>query len=316
MAAPGRMDDWRRVLLYDAAVGAGILQALPGSAGEVAERRGLDRHATSVVLDALAVWHVVEGEDGRYALGRGAPGPEESAVLRHHARSIQLWSANIGERLRGRPPDARPRARQLDLWLDALAANARTLAGPVADGCLSRFPHAQSLLDLGGGHGEYALEFARRGLEATMQDRPEVVEIAERRGELAAAGVRLFAGDFFETLPRRSFDIVLCAGVTHTYGQEPNQELFQRLEAITSLGGGLAIVTFLRGHDPVVALFAVQMSLAASGADTHAEEDYQHWLHEAGFTSPEVIDIGERPQSLLLAARRGAPASPTPGQVK
>jgi SAM-dependent methyltransferase len=306
LTVPGRIDDWRKLLLYDAASEAGILTALPATAAELAGLLGLDDHAARVVLDALAVWHVVEASDGFYELGPGAPAPEEAPVVRHHARAIKLWSAHLHDRLHGRPrPEQRGRPGQLDLWLDALAANVRTLAGPVADACLDRFPHARSVLDLGGGHGEYALELARRGLDATMQDRAEVVDIAERRGTLGAAGVHLFAGDFFETLPDQEFDIVLCAGFTHTYGRERNQQLFQRVRPITSADGGVAIVTFLRGHDPLVAVFAIQMLLAAAGADTHAEEDYQQWLHDAGFSSPEVIEIGERPQSLLIAAPCG-----------
>ncbi|MDQ3569662.1 MAG: class I SAM-dependent methyltransferase [Actinomycetota bacterium] len=305
ITVPERIDDWRKLLLYEAASEAGVLASLPAAAAEVADLLGLDGHATRVVLDALAVWQVVEARDGRYQLGPGAPAEGEAAVFRHHARSIQRWSVELHDRLHGRPrEDQRGRRMQLDLWLDALATNARTLAGPVADACLDHFPSAHRLLDLGGGHGEYALEFARRGLDVTMQDRPEVVEIAQRRGRLGAAGVQLFAGDLFETFPDRRFDVVLCAGLTHTYGQEPNQDLFQRVRAITSADGGVAIVTFLRDHDPMVAVFAVQMLLAASGADTHAVEDYDHWLDQAGFSSPEVIDIGERPQALLLAASR------------
>ncbi len=305
LTVPERIDDWRKLLLYGAASDAGVLAALPATATEVADRLGLEGHATRVVLDALAVWQVVEARDGRYELGPGAPREGEAAVVRHHARSIQRWSVDLHDRLSGRPrEDQRGRPMQLDLWLDALATNARTLAGPVADACLDHLPNPQSLLDLGGGHGEYALEFARRGLDATMQDRPEVVEIAQHRGRLSAAGVHLFPGDFFETLPERQFDIVLCAGFTHTYGQDRIQELLQRIKPITSPDGGVAIVTFLRGHDPMVAVFAVQMLLAASGADTHAKDDYDQWLGQAGFSSPDVIDIGERPQALLLAAPR------------
>jgi len=306
LGAPGHLDDWRKVLLYDAAAASGILAALPVDATEVADLLDLDGHGARVVLDALVVWQVVEWRDGRYELGPGAPTDAEAAVIRHHARSIRRWSSDIHDRLHGRPREEPPGGpMDLELWLDALAANARTLAGPVADGCLGRLPEAHSVLDLGGGHGEYALEFARRGLQATMQDRPRVIDVAERRGELAAAGIELFAGDFFQRLPDRQFDIVLCAGFTHTYGHERNQELFQRVKPLISPEGGLGIVTFLRGHDPMVAVFAVQMLLAASGADTHSQEEYERWLHQAGFSSPEVMDIGERPQSLLLASSSG-----------
>ena len=179
--------------------------------------------------------------------------------------------------------------------------NARSLAPAVAEAILGRFAGARNVLDLGGGHGEYALEFARRGLDVTMQDRPEVVAVAERRGWLASEGVRLFAGDFFETLPEPAFDLVLCAGVTHTYDEERNRRLFALLRPTVAPGGALVVVTFVRHRHPIVAIFAVQMVLAAPGADTHRQEDYRRWLLEAGFTSFDVVDIGNRPQSMLVA---------------
>lgn len=73
------------------------------------------------------------------------------------------------------------------------------LSMPAFVGCRA----ARRVLDLGGGHGQYALEFARRGLETTMQDRPGVVDYARRQGRLEEAGVELFAADFFEALPPR-----------------------------------------------------------------------------------------------------------------
>lgn len=59
------------------------------------------------------------------------------------------------------------------------------------DVCLEHFPHAQQVLDLGGGHGEHSLELARRGLRATMQDRPEVIEAAGRDEVTASFGLQM-----------------------------------------------------------------------------------------------------------------------------
>jgi 2-polyprenyl-3-methyl-5-hydroxy-6-metoxy-1,4-benzoquinol methylase len=107
--------------------------------------------------------------------------------------------------------------------------------------------------------------------------------------------------DFFESFPRGRFDLIFCAGVNHTYHEERNRELCRRAAAVTSPGGALAVVTYLRDRDTMAPIFAVQMLMAASGADTHAEGDYRRWLAGAGYANVELVD-GAHPRETLLVA--------------
>ncbi len=303
-AGPLQVDDWRKVLLYDAAAEAGVLAALPASPAAMADRLGLDQRALGILLDALAVWDVVvAGQDGSYGPGPAMPGDDDEAVLRHHGRAIRNWSRVIDDRLRGAPvaPPAPQPAPGRAQWLDALAVFARRWAPTLADACLARFPEAITALDLGGGHGEYALELARRGLRVTLQDRPEVTVLAQADGRMADAGVEVFAGDFFERLPDRRFDLVLLANVAHTYDASHNIELYRRILPHIAAGGGLAMTAFIRGRDPRSAIFALQMLSGTGGGDAHTEHDYARWLDEAGFSTCEAVDLDDQPQSLVLA---------------
>ncbi|MGH3823543.1 MAG: class I SAM-dependent methyltransferase [Pseudonocardiaceae bacterium] len=304
LAPPEALADWRMVLAYEAAAGAGVLAALPGSVVELAARCDLDEGALRAVLGQLAACGIVAADDqGRYASGPEAPVAPHDAMLSVHGAVIRRWAALLGPRLRDRTAtsDEVPASPPTSVWLDLLAVNARRLAQPVLDICLERFPHAARVLDLGGGHGEYSLELVRRGLRPTMQDLPEVIEIAERRSRLADAGVELFAGDFFATLPSGQFDLVLCAGVTHVFDGSSNRELYRRLRPIIAPGGGLAIVSFLRGRNRVAASFGLQMLAWTDGGDAHGEDDYRRWLAEAGYGPPEVHDLDNRPQTVVLA---------------
>jgi len=306
LAGPGEVCDWRMVLAYDAAAEAGVLPALPAAPGELAARLDLDERTVRALLDGLAAWGIVDAvDDNRYATGAAAPGREAAAVLRHHARVIRRWSGGLAPGCpEGRPsPGGAQCPAQPEVSQEFLAANARRLSASVVEACLERFPHARRMLDLGGGHGEHALAFARRGLRATVQDRPPVMEAVQRGGRLASGGVDVFAGDFFEVLPPGAFDLVLCAGVTHTYDAERNLELYRRVEPILAAGGGLAILTFLRGRNAVASIFAMQMLAVTEGGDTHGEEDYRRWLAACGYGSVHVLDLEDRPQSLVLAGR-------------
>lgn len=302
LAAPDRVADWRMVLLFDAASEAALLDGLPATAQQLADRRGVEAQPVRVVLEALSAWGLVVVDGDRFSSGPGTPGPEEAAVLRHHARSLRAWCERVAERVRA-PEDIGVPARRwgLELWLEGLAVNARQSAPATVDECIRRVPGAGTVVDLGGGHGEYALEFARRGLEATMQDRPEVIELARRSGRLEGAGVRLYAGDFFETLPPGQFDIAFCAGVSYTYDGGRNRELFRRVAPRIARDGALAVHTFLRARDPRAAIFAVQM-LGVGGGDTHSETEYRQWLRETGYRAVEVVALPRPPESLVLAS--------------
>jgi SAM-dependent methyltransferase len=304
LAPPGAIADWRKVLLCDAAAATGVLDALPGTAGEVAARAGLDAEALRVVLDALVTLSVLKrGADGIFALASAAPEPAAMASVRHHARALRRWASAVEPLLRGEPPRDPVGMADPDTFHDALAANASKVAPHVVDVCLRRFPDARSVLDLGGLHGEYSLEFTRRGLKATMQDMPAMIDVARRRGRLGAAGVELFEGSFFEAVPDGPFDLAFCSGITHTFDGDHNLALFRNLRRVVAPGGGVAVVTFLRGRDPITALFAVQMLVNDNGGDTHTEAEYRAWLAEAGFTVDEtVVDLPDQGARSVLFA--------------
>ncbi|MFP5318500.1 MAG: class I SAM-dependent DNA methyltransferase [Acidimicrobiia bacterium] len=272
---------------------AGVFEELPGTAPAVARRLGLDANGVRVVLDGLAALGVVERrDDGAYAAGPGTPDTGALATIRHHARSLRRWAMTVDHRMRGELGGDPIGMADPESFHDSLAASARKSAPEVVDACLARFPEATTVLDLGGLHGEYSLEFTRRGLEATMQDRPRMVEVARKRGRLEGAGVELFEGDFFETVPDGPFDLAFCSGITHTFGAEGNLALFANVRKVLAPGGGVAVVTFVRNRNPVASLFAVQMLLNENGGDTHTEAEYREWLAAAGFTVDDgVVDL-------------------------
>ena len=303
LAPPGEVADWRMILLCDAAASSGVLAQLPATAEAVAAPLALDPHAVRVVLDALAALGIVaRGPDGTYERGPAAPTDDAIATIRHHARSLRRWTAVEG-RLRGEPADAPSARPEPEAFHDSLAVSARRAAPQVVDACLARFPGARSVLDLGGLHGEYSLEFTRRGLRATMQDLPAMIDVARRRGRLAAAGVELFEGSFFEAVPQGPFDLAFCSGITHTFDGDRNLALYRNLRTAVAPGGGVAVVTFLRNRNPLAALFAIQMLLNDNGGDTHTEDEYRSWLGAAGFTvDQDVLDLpGDGARSVLFA---------------
>ncbi len=303
LAPPGEVADWRKTVLFDAVASTGVLAQLPATADEVGTALSLDPHAVRVTLDALGVWGIVARDDaGRYSLGQDAPGADDAAVIRNHARAVRAWATDLHARLRGEPEHRRVGLTEPEVFLDGLAVNARRSASKLVDLCLTRFPGTRRVLDLGGGHGEYSLEFARRGLAVTMQDLPPMIEVVRRRGRLEEAGVELFEGSFFDAVPDGPFDLAFCCGITHTFDGDRNMALYRRLRPVVEPGGGVAVVTFLRASGPLAELFAVQMLANGNGADTHTQAQYREWLTAAAFrVDASPVDVPDRPQSVIFA---------------
>lgn len=302
LVPPDEPTDWRMVLLYDAAVDTGLVDALPAHPAALAARLGLREHAVRVVLECLAVWGIVVlGPDEDWGLGPAAPDADARAMVRHHARAIRGWGA-LPERLRDeQPSQLGGDIARVEIMLDALAVLGRESAPGAVDACLARMPDARRLLDLGGGHSMFGLEFARRGLAVTMQDRPEVVELVRRKGWLADSDVELFAGDFFQMLPDGPFDVIFCAGVVYTMGADRNLALFRRLRPLLAPGGILALHTFLRGTDELATLFSAQM-LGAAGGASHGEDEIRDWLGQAGYRGVASQRLQRRPEWMLFAS--------------
>jgi SAM-dependent methyltransferase len=302
LVPPDKASDWRMVLLYDAAVDTGLLDALPAHPAALAGRLGLREQAVRVVLEGLALWRIVViGPDGDCALGPAAPDADARAMVRHHARAIRGWGT-LADRLRGmHPSPPGGDIARVEIMLDALAVLGRESAPGAVEACLARLPDARRVLDLGGGHGMFGFEFARRGLAVTMQDRPEVIELVRRKGWLADSDVELFGGDFFQTLPDGPFDLVFCAGVVYTMGAERNLALFRRLRPLLAPGGILAVHTFLRGTDELATLFSAQM-LGVSGGASHGQDELQDWLGQAGYPDVASQRLQRRPEWMLFAS--------------
>lgn len=303
----GQTSDWRLILMTDVAISRGLVKALPGTVAEIAKRSKSNERATRVVLDVLVSGGLLQNVDGVFSTSSLWPDNKLAAQIHHHARSIRAWSISIDARLDGiaetvAEPGTGPARQRLDLWLTSMAIGAEIFAAEHADTILSRFPNAKRILDLGGGHGVYGREFARRGLDVVLQDRPEVLAIAKENW-LRGSSVTTFAGDFFETLAGGEFDVALCFGITHTFSGEKNRNLYSRVAEQLSSEGGLVIQTFLRGQHPATPSFAVQMLVVGQGGDTHAEEDYRSWLTSAGFGDIETVPASEGPSHLVIARR-------------
>ncbi|MEP7153005.1 MAG: class I SAM-dependent methyltransferase, partial [Nitrospira sp.] len=128
----------------------------------------------------------------------------------------------------------------------------------------------ETLLDLGGGPGTYAMAFLARHpkLKATICDRPAALEVAKEIAARHKARKRLsyLPLNFMDEPLSGDYDVVWYSNVLHIYSPEENQALFRQVLSALSPGVRLVIQdAFLHDRERLypeeASLFAVNMLL-------------------------------------------------------
>ncbi|HJU04709.1 MAG TPA: methyltransferase [Nitrospiraceae bacterium] len=160
--------------------------------------------------------------------------------------------------------------------------------------------NVQTLLDLGGGPGTYALEFLKRNstLCATVADRAPALEVAKEIAAKLRHGRRLsyLPLDFTAQAITGRYDVIWFSNVLHIYSPEENRRLFRNMADALEPNGRLLIQdAFLldkNGLYPQEAnLFAVTMLLFTEGGNTYSVDDTAAWLREAGFRKVRRVTL-------------------------
>lgn len=304
---------WQELLAVAAGIELGLFESLarlPAAPSELAERLDCDQRGTEMLLLALAdLGHLAIDEAGRFSVvdetagivvNRESPGYAPNAIL--HSRNLMERWLTIPKVVRTGRQEPRPytRARR-EVFIRSMDDSSRGAAEKIVDLCLKRSPGIRTALDIGGGPGTYAKLFAERGVEVTILDRHEVIEITEP--ELAAwPGITMIPGDFNQGLPDKLFDLVFMGNIFHIYGPDENRKLLRRVRGILNPGGVTAIVDLVRNRSSRAALFALTMLVNTDSGGVWTEEEYRGWLEEADLTGIEIIDIEERDAQLILAS--------------
>ena len=311
------------LLVVVGALEAGLIDALAEPGAHTAARAASavegDERATGVILEALAALGLAgrspaEGPTSGATfvlteLGRRHlvdPGPDyERNSLQHQVSKIRGWLELPFIVKHGHPPEGVSRPRALRSFVRTMAEGDPEAMEEVVERCLRYAePHeVRTMLDAGGAVGHMALRFARRGTQATLCDRPAVLDEARAFLGSDAALVRLSACDFTQDLPPGPYDLVYLGNVFHIYSPETNKFVCRRVFGELNPGGSIAIRDFVWERSPRSALFAVNMLQATSEGGVWREEQFREWLVDAGFVDIDLVDL-ERSQNQLVLARR------------
>ena len=309
-----------------AAVELGVFEALapaPRSVSEVAERVSARERGVSLLLDALEALGYVESRGGRFAatpttrkwlmqsFARGIPFFESMVFDRwgHLAESIRRGApvASGFEWLEGHP----------ERWVayeEAMLVIAQTAAPEIVS--KTKLPRAaRRLLDVGGGHGLYAIEFCRihKDLSAAIFDLPPALEIARRTiaAENMAGRVSTIEGDLQRDDFGSDYDVVLLFNILHCFRAEENASLLQRISRAMTPGGTVAVLEQMADRAGGAAGCALTRLQALNffndlGTRTYASEEIRTWFAAAGLGGCKRRTLRRLPGFKLLTAFKGS----------
>lgn len=207
------------------ALDLGLFELLkkPMTASECADRLGCRENLMALLCESLVSSGLLEKEGELFYTSATARSylVRDSLFCQQHAVAFQrrlagLW-ADLPAIMRDGPVTYDRAEMFRDVIIPSMAENCRcgllqNVTAKVA--ALPEFPAAKKLLDLGGGHGLYAIAFCQKnfGLEAIVFDLPPVTDAAGSFiARYHADRVHVLPGDFFCDPIGSGYDIIFSS---------------------------------------------------------------------------------------------------------
>lgn len=170
---------------------------------------------------------------------------------------------------------------------------------------------SRRLLDIGGGHGGYAMAFCRQhaDLTATVFELPATAEIGREivAREAMSERVRFQVGDFLLDDLGADYTAALYFNILHNYAETDNRGVLEKVFAALRPGGVLVVWDIFQkpsgARDVQPTLMALHM-LVASGGTSYLLDEVKGWLSEIGFRRITHRPTRTLPGSTLVIARK------------
>jgi 2-polyprenyl-3-methyl-5-hydroxy-6-metoxy-1,4-benzoquinol methylase len=252
----------------------GALADGPAQVSELAERLGFRCEPLRLMLDVLVGEGLLSYHEPKYELsmhGQRWLDPESpTSVTTYLSHSLDYWDlwSGLEQLVSGHPvPAPLPDADDEAAWLRATRGDyeaARLIAADVA-AAIDLPRSADSVLDLGGGHGAFAAALCQQNprLRATVIDHPAAVSIGREimwEAEMDSV-VEHRSGDLYTADLGGPHDAVLCLPMMLDLASEEATELLHRIRSVLKPDG---VLVLLRVMQPTPS--ATRMQFGASAA--------------------------------------------------
>jgi 2-polyprenyl-3-methyl-5-hydroxy-6-metoxy-1,4-benzoquinol methylase len=315
-----------RIVITFAELGIGdALSPGPRTVPEIAAAIGGNAAATGRFLQAAELLGLVVRDGEGYANSvlttrtlTSAGSATQLRAVRREIAFYRRWS-HLTEAVRtGARPQENLQDERDPNWVReftlALYDTARIAAPAVVaamEPLIANLVRPVSVIDVGGGHGGYSLELARRfpDLRAVVFDLPPVIEVT--REIIAETGlgdrVTAHAGDFHTDPLGSGYDVALLFGVLVSEDHVAGVRLLRAVRESLN-PGGIAVVRGLYAGPGgaaamTAALFDLQLLLSTGHGAARPAGDVVSWMVAAGFEPVPPLDIALPIPERLLVGR-------------
>lgn len=296
---------YQELLLLRAARKTGVLEAVGAGAGTpavVAAETGVTERAARIVLEAMAEQGYLANDENGYELTDETLGFVDKTDVR--SMGSAPFRIDCGENWIRLPETMRTEEapERSDDWtvdyVGSMADTDPTIVRSTVTAAVHRKPDAERVLDAGGGSGIFSEEFAGRGFDVTLFEKPEVAELDLDLPD----SVELVGGDLTEELPD-GFDLVFGSRLAHNLSPEENRRVLANAYDALEPGGAVVLTDYLRDHFEGAALFGAHIFAQTGSGETYPEAKFEDWFREAGFEDFEVRDVPGTHQQAITGYR-------------
>jgi ubiquinone/menaquinone biosynthesis C-methylase UbiE len=167
------------------------------------------------------------------------------------------------------------------------------------------------LLDIGGGHGIFTIQFCQANpqLQATILDSAPALETAKKyvAEHRLTDRIELFPSDIWQIDLEQTYDLILLFNFIHNFDLETNIKLLQKTHAALKPGGQVAILDQLEGAvsgsatNAIVQLLGFMFYLLANGR-IFSHKEIRSMMGQAGFKGVQIHTSAKWTGSSLVTA--------------
>ena len=313
---------YRQAKILLAANEVGLFDAFargPLTTEEAGQATGLNPRALEIVLPALVALGLIQKEGELFSLApisrahllKNSEHPLKD-ILKHTNDTMKSW-ANLEHTLvTGKPKEGEFLGGDLtaiERFVRAMDDVARLVAKEVADAI--EWEGAESILDLGGGPGTYALAFKekRPSMRVTLFDLPRTLKVTRRILEEKGGArlVEIVEGDCAEDDFLGPYDLVWVSHLFHARPKPWVEHVLQKIHAALRPKGRVIIQDYVLEQDKTrpldACLFSVHMLAVTQEGRCYSFEEYATMLARTGFKGLSLKpDVGMG--TGLLVARK------------
>jgi methylase of polypeptide subunit release factors len=292
----------------------------PMSAEQVSAAIGVGSAKLKPLLYALAVAGLLNVEEELFAntevanrfLVRGSP----LCMVETHELLSDLWNAALktAESIRTGTPQAEYNYSAMSQEeLEQFFRGEHPYAVEYGRELVARndFSSYRTLLDVGGGSGGLAIAVTEAcpHIQATVVDLPTVTPVTQHFIDEAGAGdrVQVIATDVVRESLIGSYDVAVLSALIQVLSPDDARRALKNVGQVVNPDGaiyitGSGIIDNSRTSPPDLVGFNLVFINVYEEGQAYTEQEYQHWLEEAGFGDFERIILPD--ERSIIAARK------------